>query len=184
MKGGLAVMIEVARWAEGADLGYDLGLLFFPREEVGPDENPLPGLFAATPVIDEAALVICLEPTDNTIQLGCLGNLNARVVFEGRAAHSARPWLGVNAHSTQGRLVVGRVTPGSPAEKTGLKRGDIIAGVNGERTRTLGEFYRKLWAAGPAGTTVTLEVLSDTDPHRVPVQSVNRLDTLKLQSTF
>src|SRR5215471_9729169 len=97
MKGGLAVMIELARWAAETELAYDLGLLFFPREEVGPDENPLPGVFAATPVVDEAALVICLEPTDNTLQLGCLGNLNARVVFEGRSAHSARPWLGVNA---------------------------------------------------------------------------------------
>jgi succinyl-diaminopimelate desuccinylase len=97
MKGGLAVMIELARWAVDAELAYDLGLLFFPREELGPDENPLPGVFAATPVVDEAALVICLEPTDNTLQLGCLGNLNARVAFEGRAAHSARPWLGVNA---------------------------------------------------------------------------------------
>jgi succinyl-diaminopimelate desuccinylase len=72
-------------------------LLFFPREELGPAVNPLPGVFAATAVVDEAALVICLEPTDNTLQLGCLGNLNARVVFEGRSAHSARPWLGVNA---------------------------------------------------------------------------------------
>ena len=59
--------------------------------------NPLPAVFAAAPVVDEAALVICLEPTDNTLQLGCLGNINARVVFEGKAAHSARPWLGVNA---------------------------------------------------------------------------------------
>ena len=83
MKGGLAVMIELARWAADAELAYDLGLLFFPREELGPDENPLPGVFEATPVIDEAALVICLEPTDNTLQLGCLGNINARVVFEG-----------------------------------------------------------------------------------------------------
>jgi succinyl-diaminopimelate desuccinylase len=97
MKGGLAVMIELANWAAQAELDYDLGLLFFPREEVGPDENPLPALFEATPVVDEAALVICLEPTDNTLQLGCLGNLVVRVVFEGRAAHSARPWLGVNA---------------------------------------------------------------------------------------
>jgi succinyl-diaminopimelate desuccinylase len=97
MKGGLAVMIELARHAAGAQLAYDLGLLFFPREELGPSENPLPGVFAAAPMIDEAALVICLEPTDNTLQLGCLGNINARVVFEGRAAHSARPWLGVNA---------------------------------------------------------------------------------------
>ena len=97
MKGGLAVMIELAHWAAETELAYDLGLLFFPREELGPDENPLPAVFAAAPIIDEAALVVCLEPTDNTLQLGCLGNINARVVFRGKAAHSARPWLGVNA---------------------------------------------------------------------------------------
>ncbi len=97
MKGGLAVMIELARWAVEAELAYDLGLLFFPREELGPAANPLPGVFEQTSLVDEARLVICLEPTDNTLQLGCLGNLNAAVVFSGRSAHSARPWLGVNA---------------------------------------------------------------------------------------
>ncbi len=97
MKAGLAVMIELAAWAAEADLAYDLGLLFFPRQELGPADNPLPGVFAAVPLIDTAELVVCLEPTDNTLQLGCLGNLNARVVFHGKSAHSARPWLGVNA---------------------------------------------------------------------------------------
>jgi succinyl-diaminopimelate desuccinylase len=97
MKGGIAVMIELARWAVAADLAYDVAFLFFPREELGPSENPLPALFEQVPLVDEAALVVCMEPTDNTLQLGCLGNLNARVVFEGRSAHSARPWLGVNA---------------------------------------------------------------------------------------
>jgi succinyl-diaminopimelate desuccinylase len=99
MKGGLAVMVELARWAAGADveLAHDVAFLFFPREELGPAENPLPGVFERTGLVDEALLVICLEPTDNTLQLGCLGNLNARVVFEGRSAHSARPWTGVNA---------------------------------------------------------------------------------------
>jgi succinyl-diaminopimelate desuccinylase len=97
MKGGLAVMIELARWALQTELAYDLALLFFPREEVGPAENPVPALFTATPLLAEADLVVCLEPTDNTLQLGCLGNLEAQVVFEGRSAHSARPWLGVNA---------------------------------------------------------------------------------------
>jgi len=97
MKGGLAVMIELARWAAGADLAFDLALLFFPREELGPAENPLPAVFDDAPLVDEAQLVICLEPTDNTLQLGCLGNLAARVTFDGVSAHSARPWLGVNA---------------------------------------------------------------------------------------
>jgi succinyl-diaminopimelate desuccinylase len=97
MKGGLAVMIELARWAHDADTAYDVAFLFFPREELGEAENPLPGVFERTAIVDEAQLVICLEPTDNTLQLGCLGNLNAQIVFEGRAAHSARPWLGTNA---------------------------------------------------------------------------------------
>ena len=97
MKGGLAVMVELGRWAAETELAYDLALLFFPREELGPAANPLPNVFVAAPLIDEARLVVCLEPTDNTLQLGCLGNLNARVVFDGTSAHSARPWLGVNA---------------------------------------------------------------------------------------
>jgi succinyl-diaminopimelate desuccinylase len=97
MKGGLAVMVELGRWAAGTELAYDLALLFFPREELGPAENPLPKIFERAPLIDESKLVICLEPTDNTLQLGCLGNLNARIVFTGTSAHSARPWLGVNA---------------------------------------------------------------------------------------
>jgi succinyl-diaminopimelate desuccinylase len=97
MKGGLAVMLELALWAAEAELAYDVAFLFFPREELGPARNPLPAVFDAAPLVDEAQLVICLEPTDNTLQLGCLGNLNARVVYEGKAAHSARPWLGVNA---------------------------------------------------------------------------------------
>jgi succinyl-diaminopimelate desuccinylase len=97
MKGGLAVMIELARWAAEADLEHDLAVLFFPREELGPADNPLPAVFESTGLVDEAQLVICPEPTDNTLQLGCLGNLNARIVFDGKSAHSARPWLGINA---------------------------------------------------------------------------------------
>lgn len=97
MKGGLAVMVELGRLAAETELAYDLALLFFPREELGPEHNPLPAVFERAPLVREAALVICLEPTDNTLQLGCLGNLTGRVVFEGRSAHSARPWLGVNA---------------------------------------------------------------------------------------
>jgi succinyl-diaminopimelate desuccinylase len=97
MKGGLAVMIELARLAAETELAYDVAFLFFPREELGPDVNPLPAVFEQAPLVDEAQLVVVLEPTDNTLQLGCLGNLVAHVAYEGRSAHSARPWLGVNA---------------------------------------------------------------------------------------
>jgi succinyl-diaminopimelate desuccinylase len=98
MKGGLAVMVELGRWFSDrrGETALDLGFLFFPREEIAVEESPLPRLFD-TGLLGRAALVVVLEPTDNTIQAGCVGNLNARLTFRGVSAHSARPWLGVNA---------------------------------------------------------------------------------------
>ena len=124
------------------------------------------------------------SPGNMFVPIDLLTPILGDLLAKGRVAGPGRPWLGVNAQALHGRLFVGRVAPDSPAWKAGLKRGDVIVGVAGERTRTLGDFYRKLWAAGPAGTKVPLDVLSDDATRRVEVPSVNRLDTLKLQSTF
>jgi succinyl-diaminopimelate desuccinylase len=98
MKGGLAVMVELARWAAaaGSELALEPAFLFFAREEISVEHSPLPRLFDAG-LIADAALVVVLEPTDNELQVGCVGNVNARLRFVGRSAHTARPWLGVNA---------------------------------------------------------------------------------------
>ena len=90
MKGGVAVMLELAR------AGVPARYLFFTREEVPVAESPLPALFA-TGLLSDVELAIVLEPTDNELHAGCLGNLQARVTFHGESAHSARPWTGVNA---------------------------------------------------------------------------------------
>lgn len=106
------------------------------------------------------------------------------LLAKGRVAGPGRPWLGVNAHATGGKLVVGRVAPESPAGKAGLKHGDVILGIGGVKTTTLVEFYQRMWATGDAGVTVPLDVESSGGARRLNVPSVNRLDTLKLQSTF
>jgi succinyl-diaminopimelate desuccinylase len=99
MKSGLAVMVELARWIAAADpaLAYDVAFLFFPREELSAELSALPALLDGTDEIADARLVVVLEPTDNTLQLGCLGHVTAELVFRGESAHSARPWLGRNA---------------------------------------------------------------------------------------
>ncbi len=99
MKGGLAVMMEIAAWLDRdrPPRAVDVGFLFFTREELPVAESPVPAIFAACPELREADLGIVLEPTDNTVQAGCLGNLMATVVFRGTSAHSARPWTGDNA---------------------------------------------------------------------------------------
>jgi succinyl-diaminopimelate desuccinylase len=99
MKGGVAVMLELARWVdeEAPDLDVDLAFVFFGREELSTEESPLPAMFAAVPAIADADLAVVLEPTDCALQAGCMGHLRALVVYEGEAAHSARPWTGRNA---------------------------------------------------------------------------------------
>jgi succinyl-diaminopimelate desuccinylase len=90
MKGGVAVMLELAR-AE-ASARY----VFFTREEVPLEESPLPAVFASG-VLAGTELAVVLEPTDAILHAGCVGNLQARLDFHGESAHSARPWTGSNA---------------------------------------------------------------------------------------
>lgn len=128
MKGGDAVLVELARaLAGGPEPAVDVGLLFFPREELPSTESALPGFFAAHPAVLEAELAVMLEPTDATLHVGCLGNLNAELVFHGESAHSARPWTGVNAVE---RAVEGlaRILPVPPreAELGGLRFVEVV----------------------------------------------------------
>jgi succinyl-diaminopimelate desuccinylase len=91
MKGGVAVMLALAE--ERGDLGY----LFFAREELPVAESALPEALDGSPLLRGAELAIMLEPTNCALEVGCLGNIMAQLVFTGVAAHSARPWLGENA---------------------------------------------------------------------------------------
>ena len=84
----------------------------------------------------------------------------------------------------RGRLLVSRVTPEGPAEKAGIERGDVIVGVNGQTPTGLTDFYRKVWARGTAGVVVGLDVQHGSAVRRIDIKSINRLDHLKLKSTF
>jgi succinyl-diaminopimelate desuccinylase len=97
MKGSLAVMLALA--AELDRLAPRVRPLFvvFGREELPAEESVLEGLFTSCPAILEARLAVMMEPTANRLEAGCLGNIKAALEFRGVAAHSARPWLGVNA---------------------------------------------------------------------------------------
>jgi succinyl-diaminopimelate desuccinylase len=91
MKGALAVMIELAL------AGAPFACLFFGREELPVAESALAPLLARAREQIAAELVVMMEPTDNAIHAGCLGNINATWSFHGRSGHSARPWLADNA---------------------------------------------------------------------------------------
>ncbi len=123
-------------------------------------------------------------PGNMFVPIDQLAPILGDLIADGHAAGPGRPWIGLTAARTHGRLFVGRVTPDGPAEKAGLRRGDVITGVGGEAPKNMADFYRKIWAQGSAGATVPLDVLQNSETRRVAVQSMNRRDHLKLKSTF
>jgi succinyl-diaminopimelate desuccinylase len=102
MKAALGVMVELALTSL-PDATVDVGFVFFGREELPFGDSALTPLLAREYGLREADLVIVMEPTDNALHAGCVGNINATWTFRGTAGHSARPWLADNAIHRAGR---------------------------------------------------------------------------------
>jgi succinyl-diaminopimelate desuccinylase len=97
MKGGVALAMELAERLPRAARFCDLLLVLYAREEGPYLENELGDVLREADELRGVDLALCLEPTDNVLQLGCVGSIHATFVFPGRSAHSARPWQGENA---------------------------------------------------------------------------------------
>lgn len=105
MKGSIAVMQVLVETLNLAHLPFALMLVLYDKEEGPYDKNGLQPLLDKYEDLASIDLALAMEPTDNTLQLGCMGGLHAKVTFRGKAAHSARPWQGENAIHKAGPLL-------------------------------------------------------------------------------
>jgi len=103
----------------------------------------------------------------------------ADLLAHGRAAREPRPWLGMYTQQEDGRLIVGGLAPRGPAERAGVRSGDLVLGVAGERTLSLADFLRKVWRLGAPGVEVPLMLAREGDVLRLSVRSADRSDFLK-----
>ncbi|MEZ5990632.1 MAG: succinyl-diaminopimelate desuccinylase [Planctomycetota bacterium] len=108
MKCADAVILSLAAEAVAREPELDLACVLYAAEEGPYAGSGMPEILAAAPgCFDGVDLAIAMEPTDNELELGCLGTLHAVVRFEGKRAHSARPWQGRNAIHMAGPLLTG-----------------------------------------------------------------------------
>jgi len=106
------------------------------------------------------------------------------MIARGKAPGPVRPWLGVNTEEMRGRLFVTRVSPEGPADKAGVKGGDILIGVGNDEVSSLADFYRKLWARGAAGVEVPLRVLQGAQLKDVTVRSIDRVEYFRARPGY
>jgi S1-C subfamily serine protease len=93
----------------------------------------------------------------------------------GRPNRPARPWLGLLAQEVEDVIVVAGLNDRGPANKAGLRPGDRILAVREDPVASLAGLWRKVWAAGPAGSEVVLQVRRDNETLTVRVLSVDRM---------
>ncbi|OFX25991.1 MAG: succinyl-diaminopimelate desuccinylase [Anaeromyxobacter sp. RBG_16_69_14] len=140
MKSGVALAMEIAERLPRTERFCDLALVLYAREEGPFAENELADVLREVPEVSRAALALCLEPTDNVLQLGCLGSIHATVTFRGRSAHSARPWQGENAVHKASALL-GHLAVRSPrvAESAGITYREVVSAtrIDGGRARNV-----------------------------------------------
>lgn len=123
-------------------------------------------------------------PGNMFVPVDILKPILADLIKLGKRAEPPRPWLGMATELVQGRLFVTRVSPDSPADRAGVKAGDIVIGIGRESVKTHEELYRKVWGLGPAGVEVPLKVLQGADLREVKLRSIDRFEYFKSRPMY
>jgi serine protease Do len=135
-------------------------------------------------IVPDAGAPGTQSPGNMFVPIDLLKPILADLIATGRRSGSARPWLGVNADEIRGHLFVSRVSPEGPAERAGLRGGDILLAVGDQEVTSLPDFYRQLWSRGAAGIEVPLRVLQGAQVKELSVRSIDRSEYFRARPTF
>jgi S1-C subfamily serine protease len=72
-------------------------------------------------------------------------------------------------------VVIGGVVSGGPAERYGLKEGDIIIGVEQKEIRSRPELYQEMWKKRP-GERISFRILRDEQSLDLEIVAGDRSD--------
>ena len=135
-------------------------------------------------IVPDAGAPGTQSPGNMFVPVDLLKPILEDLIAEGRRRGPTRPWLGVNTDEVRGHLFVSRVSPEGPADRAGLRSGDIVVAVGGEHVSTLAEFYRRIWGRGAAGVEVPIRVLQGAHLRDVSVRSIDRSDYFRASKTY
>ena len=101
------------------------------------------------------------------------------LLSRGQVNKPPRPWLGTFSAEKNGKVVVMSVSDEGPADKAGLRQGDIISDIRDSQVDSLADFYRKVWKSGSAGAEIPMRVVRDGREAWLRVKSADRASFLR-----
>jgi S1-C subfamily serine protease len=123
-------------------------------------------------------------PGNMFVPIDLLKPILADLIEKGRRSGPARPWLGLATEELHGHLLVTRVSPDGPADKAGIRNGDIVIGVGADPVKSHEDLYRKVWGLGAAGVEVPLKVLQGVDMRELKLRSIDRFQYFKEKPVY
>jgi S1-C subfamily serine protease len=144
--------------------------------------SPYNPAFGGAALVDAAGRVIGIT----SLRLGDAPHVNLAIPLEtflpgkdellakGRVtSRRPRPWLGVYTTATDEGVAVSGLSPVGPARHAGVRQGDLIVKLNGEKIDTQEQFYARLWQ-GVVDHDVQLVIQRGNQLHSISVRPADR----------
>lgn len=120
-------------------------------------------------------------PGNMFLPIDTLKSVIAELIANGRSRPTSRPWVGMySQESADGIVVVQRVAEDGPASRAGIRAGDVIAELDGQRVNNLSGMYRALWQGREPGDAVTFTVLRGNELRKFDITTADRYRWLRL----
>lgn len=123
-------------------------------------------------------------PGNMFVPINLLKPILDELVKSGTSSRGRHPWLGITSQEMEGRVFISKVQSDGPAERAGLRAGDILLAVGATRVAKLEEFYNALWQGTRPGDELTLTVLQGAEVKTLVVKSMDRTEYMRSKTSI
>ena len=96
-----------------------------------------------------------------------------------QSIQEVKPWMGISIETSEKGVFVKQTIPGTPAEKAGLQKGDIVKKIDSNNIQTVEELIQLVQSKG-VGNIVTVEYIRENQVKKISLKLEAKPDSTEL----